>query len=60
MAIPTTISEETGTDVLAQFSDLMWHDNPAISADDVWEEVLNPFLNLELGWNVELNLDVVI
>jgi hypothetical protein len=36
------------------------HDNPDISVDDLWEEVLNPFLKTMLGWNAELDLDVVI
>jgi len=60
MALPTMIPEATGTDLLSQFADLLQHDNPDISVDDLWEEVLNPFLKTTLGWNAEIDLEVVI
>jgi hypothetical protein len=59
MALPTTIPEATGTDLLSQFASPLQHDNPDIPAEDLWEEVLNPFLKTTLGWNAELDVDVV-
>ncbi|KDR66334.1 hypothetical protein GALMADRAFT_80973, partial [Galerina marginata CBS 339.88] len=60
MTLPMTIAEATRTDVLAQFADPAEHDNLDISADDLWEEVLNPFLKTTLGWDAELDLGAVI
>ena len=54
------IPEATETDLLSQFADPLQHNNPDISVDDLWEEVLNPFLKTTLGWNAELDSEVVI
>jgi len=59
-ALPATISEATETDLLARFADPLRHDNPNISADCLWEEVLNPFLKGTLGWNTDIDLAVAI
>ena len=60
MALPMAISEATGTDLLSQFADPLQQDNPDVSPDDLWEEVLNPFLKTTLGWNAELDLEGVV
>ena len=60
MALPMTISEATGTDLLSWFADPLQQDNPDVSPDDLWEEVLNPFLKTTLGWNAELDLEGVV
>lgn len=60
IALPATISEATETDLLSQFSDPLRHNDPEVSANDLWEEVLNPFLKATLGWSTEVDIEVVI
>ena len=60
MALPMPISKATETDLLSQFADPLQQDNPDVSPDDLWKEVLNPFLKMTLGWNAELDLEAVV
>jgi hypothetical protein len=58
--LPSTIPEATPTDLLAQFSNPAAYDNPDISSDDLWEEVLNSFLKGALGWGNDIDMATVI
>ena len=59
--LPDTIPEATEYDKLAVFGgNPRDFDNPDLSADDLWEEVLNKVLKSALGWGEEVNMDDVI
>ena len=59
--LPDMIPEATEYDKLAVFGgNPQDFDNPDLSADDLWEEVLNKVLKLALGWGEEVNMDDVI
>ena len=53
-----TIPVAAPQDKLARFADAAAYDNPSIASDDLWEEVLNPFLKDVLGWGVTADLDL--
>lgn len=36
------------------------HDNPNISDEDLWEEVLNPLLKATLGWGTSLDVEAAV
>jgi len=57
--LPTSVPEATQSDLLACFSDPVVQDNLEISPEDLWEELLNPFLKEKLGWG-NTNLEVAI
>jgi len=58
-ALPTSVPEATQSDLLAHFADPAVQDNPEISSEDLWEELLNPFLKDKLGWG-NTNLEAAV
>jgi hypothetical protein len=42
--LPNTIPVATPNDKLARFANATACDDPGLASDDLWEEVLNPFL----------------
>ncbi len=59
-SIPLDIPEATTGDRLAQFSDPAALDRPEVASEDLWEEVLNPFLKGVLGWGADEEIDQAI
>ena len=59
--LPASIPEALETDKLAIFgSDPKAFDNPATSADELWEMGLNNLLKSALGWGLEEDMDLII
>lgn len=57
----TNTPECEGEDLLSAFAcDPASHDNPHISDEDLWEEVLNPLLKGVLGWGTSLEVEAVV
>lgn len=55
--LPNTVPLAAPNDKLARFANAAAYDNPSLASDDLWEEVLNPFLKDVLGWGVSADLD---
>jgi hypothetical protein len=58
--LPKEVPEATDHDLLSRFSDPAAHDDPLVQADDLWEDVLNPFLKATFGWGDERDLNEIV
>lgn len=59
--LPSCMDEATSHDVLAKFpQDPLAMDIPNLHADELWEEIINPFLKGVLGWGREMDANKVL
>jgi hypothetical protein len=59
--LPSCVHEATSSDILSQFPQVpSTIDDPNLCADELWEEIINPFLKSVLGWGREMDVDKVL
>jgi len=59
--LPDTVPEASDYDKLAVFEGNPMHfDDPALDADELWENVLNVQLKSALGWGMDEDMDPII
>ncbi|KAF6750124.1 hypothetical protein DFP72DRAFT_851817 [Ephemerocybe angulata] len=58
--LPPTVPIATEADVLAQYAEPQRIDDPSISSEDIWEDILNNTLKHGLGWGGNVDVDGVL
>jgi len=55
--LPNTTPVATPNDIFARFANPSVCDDPSLASDNLWEDVLNPFLKEVLGWGKSADLE---